>query len=469
MASSSSSGNPLRLVLAAAAVIAALLAASFLLDGGDDPDGERGTVTTDGARPAPPPDLPSMDTAPPEALDTLGRPEPMEPGLDQPEALWPVDESSATILGLVVDALDQPLPDVDVGLYDAEGDYLDSSVSDDQGRFQLEWFEPLLAGATVLVEADPLADPDDPQLLAPTQHVLVDDLVPGDEPLLVRLQVAPAPWLTGIVFDVEGLPAPAASLELVCQESAWVDDFVDAWTEDDGTFAFPVFELPGQALLLRVEDLASDGVHLRGPFSLQPGERPFLEIHLGLPGTVRGRVLDASDGLGVDGVEVKALALHEQFDAGDAWDLTWDGGLFELETVEAPDGQLWVHVLPDDHGPVLVHVPDPSRELDIRVGPIPHLVGRLTDAVSGDPVPDADVTVRLLGPAGSYGEEDGDGADDEGRFDVELLTVPPGHAELLIEADGYVPFQRPLTGLIEIPLLPFELACDVALTPLPDS
>jgi hypothetical protein len=430
-------------------VVGALLTILSLLDESPELGGGGGQPITDR-------DVSSgaTDLSPLEGTGRPDNPEPLE-GEHQPPVAADLGYGSEPglllIVGRVEDGLGNPLADIEVNLFDDLGEYLDSELSELDGTFVLEWDEPLLAGWALGTEPDLGADPDDASSLGPAIYVHPVDTVPGDEPVECLLVVLPAPRIEGIVYAADSRePASWADIEMVSVHAGWIDEFQDTFTEEDGTFAMSLVDLPSTGLLIRVLD-EEDRVAMVGPLDLSPGEVRWLEIPLHDPRTITGRLLDAHTGGALENGEVMVLPLHEAYDSGESWDLSFDDGGFTLEYVESPPEITWIYAEAEDHGPALVQVPRGRDEIDIRLSSIPLVVGRVTE---GDDVPVEAAMVRfvLSGPGGRLLEDYEDVAftDEDGRFELELEMVPADAAEVIVEGDDHVRFRRTLSELSAI-------------------
>lgn len=461
--------RPWLALLAGVALVAIVLVVLQALGGDEEPVAEGG----DPVRVAQPRDPPLQLPDPADgARDPLGAPEPLEgrpePAAD-PLAGSGVASEYAVVFGRVVDALAQPMGDVEVNLHDDLGEYLDSAISEEDGSFLIEWDEPLVAGWSLGTEPDAAADPEDPTSLGPVSYVHPADLVPGDPAVEVVLTLTRAPRLAGVVLD--GLtrePVEFADVELVSLNTAWLEEFQDTFTEEDGTFAISLVDLPPSRLLLRVLD--DDRVALIGPLDLAPGEERWLEILLHAPRTITGHLLDSRTGAPLENGEVQVLPLHDAFDNGDAWDLSYEDGNFTIEFVENPPEQTWIYAEAENHGPALVQMPRGRDELDLRLGPVGLLFGRVTvgEGEDAEPVEGAMVRAILRGPGGRLIEDYEDVAftDADGRYELEFDLVPPSAAELIVEGDDTVVFRSPLSALTAVSLAG-ATELDVTLRPLP--
>lgn len=353
--------------------------------------------------------------------------------------------ADVAIVGRITDVEGEGLADVDVSLYDAQGDFLDVVGTEEDGSYAFESDEPLGAGFVVSTDGDLFADSSDPDAQARVAHRHTETWRPGDAPVEIDLVITRAPMIEGrVTLASTGEPVFLADIEIVVGGAAFAEDYQDDWTDELGNFAIALIEIPHENVLVRVTD--DDAVAMVGPFDLQPGERRWLDIELHDPVTLEGIVRSANDGAPLPDVEVNVLPLHPAFDTSNDWDVTFDDGTFLLEDVAMPADRLWLLASDMEHAPVMVQVTRPDLPVEIRMGPLVRLHGHVRDSATGEPIDDYEIQVLLDGPGGVLDEyEDLTWAEADGSFDFELEMVPANAGLLVITADGYLPLRAPLS------------------------
>lgn len=382
----------------------------------------------------------------------------------EPREPWP--DESVLVRGRVVDTDDQPQVDVDVNLFDAFGEYSDTELTEEDGSFEFLWDEPLTAGWSLATGPDAYADPDDPFSLAPTTKKIAKAWHPGEPALEVELVLHRAPRLAGRVIDARtSLPIEFADVEVVSQDPAWVDEFQDAFTEEDGTFEMSLVDLPRTGILVRVMD--DDGRSSTvGPLDLAPSEVRFLEIELSGGTDVAGHVRDLQ-GSPVDGAEVVLLPLHPDLD-DDFWDITLEDGTFLFEDVGGNTQDILIYAQADGHGPVILPLGEVAGPVEIVLGQLSSVAGTVIDARTGEAVEGADLTFTLRGPGGLNEDyEDYGFSEDKGRFRLDLEYVPIQAASLRVESVDHVLFTAEVPTLVDVDTGALFFEFNIALEPLP--
>jgi len=170
-----------------------------------------------------------------------------------------------------------------------------------------------------------------PQDFAPTAN--------AGEVSRLDFQLDPSAVLKGRVVDAAtGLPVEDATVTVGSRFAAFVDESDWEITEQDGSFAIELPEIPvdGAWLLVNAEGYAPAAMYANGPW-------PFVEIKLQQSITLGGSVADAA-GKPVVGAEVRVAFDGDtrELDQG-LYDETWtdDKGQFELKLETVPmDGGL---------------------------------------------------------------------------------------------------------------------------------
>ena len=359
----------------------------------------------------------------------------------------------ATVIGLVMDGMDQPLPQTLVTLFNQRGDHITADFTDEAGQFRFDSAVPLLAGWSVSTGADPAMTMDAQDGTAPAAYIHAQDLRPGEEPVRVSLVVAAAPRMEGLVMDGStGAPAGFAMVEVLSRSSAWKATSQVAFVEADGSFSLALTQMPASGLLLRASDATGRQI-IVGPLTLSPGEVRWVELTLEAPVTVSGQVFDELSGAGLAGARVTALPSHPLIDR-ELLQTVCDGeGRFTLSGLTPSAERQRLHVEADGHSAELVLVSGRSDDLIVRLGRPVVLSGTIHDGVSGLTVRFAALSCVLpsmeaAGPAWA----DTVLCDEQGHFELTLRKVPPSAAMLLVESPGHVLSRRALADLVPVHL-----------------
>jgi len=377
-------------------------------------------------------------------------------------------EDPVVIIGWVEDLEENRIADIEVNLFDDLAEYMDSVLTDERGEFVFTSDVALSAGWSLGTEPE-LLDPDDPDALAPAYYTHKAAAVPGEAPVRCKLVLGPPPVLSGRVYDaVTRKSIELADVEVVCMSRAWEAEFQDTYTDEGGNFSMRLVDVPLRDLILKVED--DDGRYeIIGPLTLEPGESRFLDIPLSEPLSLRGTVRSALDSSPIDGADITVLPSHPEFEGTDAWDVSDEDGDWEIDDIGVPADRVWLFVEADEHGPALLQVEDLDQPVDIVLGEIVTITGRITDAETGEAVQDAVVRFMLNGPTGLMDDyEDMEFADNDGTFTMVLEMTPPGGSDIIVESDEHVRFRAPLSSLVptELDMRTYDLS--VTLRPLPE-
>jgi hypothetical protein len=444
------------LIVAALAVIAALWAWLGQLQSPADP---RPAPVGSQQEVAAPPGAPGF-TATTEA--------PVEPLLDENTAPDDVDgdAAAATPDPPSAPAVDESLPIVARGrvdclsglerlggealLVDVGRRTLAQTKLDEQGRFELRWGQPLLAGWRVRVE----------DVLIRSENVFRSGSVaatrplpahwPGQPPQECSLVVGLPPVLTGVVRSAgDGLPIPGAEVEIGPAYGPPGKDRRSARTDGEGRYHHPLRDMPLEDLVIAA---MAEGFQagVVGVLSFEPVDRfdglVSQDVELGAPQRLRGRVVDAATGAPLPGAR---LYLDSHLTVG-RWDAGWVGvdgtGRFEIDATRIVVSSAWLAATAPGHGPALLIGPEPWGQLELRLGEPAVLVGRVTDVASGLPIEAASLTVRQPRELG-WGAvlADSGRSDAEGVFTMHLENVPPEYGLVQVVAGGYAPWEGWLT------------------------
>ncbi len=338
-----------------------------------------------------------------------------------------------------------------------------------QGLVGLAVLVVVLCGTLLLIDPGPDAPPEGAAVAGEGRDTPVDGLpaAPGApdatataEPTALTPAPTPAPEVpddettsdarsptsgrvTGRLVSATGAPVADEPVDLLASRDAWmgarprdaVHDVVDRTVSDaDGRFS-----LGARAGAAHVLQAGGRSWPRRRVYPVAVGAD--LEVVLPEPRTITGSVVEQATGAPVPHARVGAHSRNDQLSThADA------NGEFRLGPVHdelvvltgfSPGLDVVItEPLAADWGPALLELP-PGRELG----------GRVVDTRSGEPVPDARVTVRLITESRPAGEPDPLAGrtpvedlvattDDEGRY---LLTGMPSRGfRVIVEADGYM-------------------------------
>jgi protocatechuate 3,4-dioxygenase beta subunit len=231
--------------------------------------------------------------------------------------------------------------------------------------------------------------------------------------------------VTGTVEGVDGTLLPGAIVR-VLREAEWTEPHptaVETRADAGGHYVLGPILKPQVTLEASAPGWATQHrIALRGTRC---------DIVLGRPGRLTGRVLLSSTGKPCPEAEILLEGMHSTFRA-----LTDDDGRYVLDAI-AP-GSYWFEVIPVGH-PCLNLADFRIRAGDIRVVDLlvdegVRVAGRVVDARTEQPVPDAEV---LGSPSGQPVMTGGDG-----RFEVRVASQ--GSRGVIVRARGYGTQRAPI-------------------------
>lgn len=232
-------------------------------------------------------------------------------------------------------------------------------------------------------------------------------------------------------IDVMLYDADGTDLELTTAEAdgswelRWDEPLAQGWSV--GTDSVLV-TIKGTLYSLAPDNVDDLPLHL-------PGQPPVeVELALGLPPVLTGRVTDRATGAAIEAAEVMAVSAQRAWALDECFDFTEEDGSYLIELEDIPLRQLIVWCRADDWqaqmmGPMdvaFVATPGEGLRVDFALDrPVPWR-GRITSALDGLPVADATITVgNDIEAFSDY--FDFEISDEEGNFTLDLPDVPvPG-------------------------------------------
>ncbi|MFN0006763.1 MAG: carboxypeptidase-like regulatory domain-containing protein [Planctomycetota bacterium] len=347
------------------------------------------------------------------------------------------------------------LGEVDVALYDADGNHLDLATAAQDGTFELRHDEPLARGWSVSADAVMRSDDGSLVALAPDSMGDLPPRSPGDPPVEIALVLGFPPIITGHVFDrVTGAAIESAEIDVGSTQPAWSLETCSALSQEDGSYRLELAGMPlrGLTVWCRVDGWQTQ---LLGPrdvaFARGPGECLRVDFVLDRPATWRGRVASALDGSPVPGATLTAGHDLDAFSGSSNSGISDEDGRFELQLPEVPIEGVWIHAAAEGFAPVALRGVKPDQDLWIVLDPPIRLAGTVTARGSGRPCEGATVQIAFDGENESCdnGLCDEVITDASGSFEIELESAPGEAARIRVEAPGFVSFEAKLSEIVE--------------------
>lgn len=382
-------------------------------------------------------DAPAPDAAPIESGKTPMKPLTTVPNGGEPGAMPVVAQ------GTVSWAAGQLPPDVDVSLYDAAGDELDSTTADEKGHYELRWDEPLLAGWSVGTDSVRAKVGEKNVDLTPDNVGPLPMHLPKEPPLAVDLVLGLPPLIVGSVTDrVTGAPLAGAIVNVSSVSRAWALDTSSTLTDEQGHYELEIDGLPLRGLMIWAtadEHIAQ----LAGPQDITPAATPDATVRfdfpLEAPAAWRGKVVDANTGVPVPDATITLGSDYAALEDVADFEITDENGEFELDVPDMPAQGAWLHVYTDEdgYGAAFLRNIQPGQDLLVRLGGRPTLSGKVLLG-KDKPARMADVTIYFDGepPDGMNGLCDEDRTDADGAFSIPLQYAPFDSAKVRVDALG---------------------------------
>lgn len=258
--------------------------------------------------------------------------------------------------------------------------------------------------------------------------------------LVVDFALPGAFAVAGRVIDARTRePIPGAEIKVFSRAGAFAEDWVDGFSDAEGEFHLDELAgLPRHPLELVVRAEGYQPAHLAGLAVGNGADKLVVEVRLGPPLTLRGRVGELGTRRPIASARVESSARIDEFaEAGE--ETRTDGeGTFELPLGELPleDALLYVQA----QGFASARVDRPLGEkLEILLAPALTLRGRVVDAATGTPLGAADLLLEPGAMPDSVAVEYADVTvtTADGGFELSIENVPTGPARLRAIAPGF--------------------------------
>lgn len=272
----------------------------------------------------------------------------------------------------------------------------------------------------------------------------------ADNELVVDFALPGAFSVSGRVLDATTRePIPDAELKVFASGAAFSEGWDDGVSDEQGRFHIDEFtDLPRTGLELIASAEAHQPAHLVNLAVPENADSLVVDVLLGPPLRLHGRVLDAVTGAPVADALVETSSRIDEF--ADAGDETRSGldGTFELGVGDLAFADAWLYVQAKGYATARLDDLSSNPQLEIRLQAPRTFRGRVLDASTGAPIGGAELTLTPAGVAESVASDHADttvsGAD--GQFALTAENVPIGAARLDVHAEGFA--SRSLTELL---------------------
>jgi hypothetical protein len=336
----------------------------------------------------------------------------------------------------------RPIAGADVEIYDDESEELESTVTDEAGRYRLEVAGGLPPTFEVKAAADGFSAA---RAVGSTGALEVMNVT-------LDIELGPTYTIEGHVVDaVTGAPVDECDVMVRSLDKSFNDYWDSATTDASGFYRIgPIENLPREGIDVFVEPL-DHTPSLRTGLQLESGESKItVDFRLYPELVIHGKVA-TPDGRPIEEATIAAVSRDPEFNELGEEEITDEDGSFELALSSTPFEGLYVLIYDVDHTGVLIDPlpqPDASGRIDlglVNLEPPVTLRGTVVNARTGARVAGGDVTVfsSIFRERHESDYTDSEEIED-GRFEVRLEHTPVGEAVVRIEAEGCDPYEQTL-------------------------
>jgi hypothetical protein len=240
------------------------------------------------------------------------------------------------------------------------------------------------------------------------------------------------------LYDTEGTDLDVTTADKDGKfELRWGEVLGDGWSVGTDTVNVT---LNGQVLALAPDTAGNLPLHV-------PGEPPVeVNLVLGFPPVISGRVFDRITGEPIEGAEITAVSTLPAWSMDECYALSEKDGSYSLPLEDVPLRQVVVWCRDDEwqaqmSGPqdlAPVKTAGENLHLDFALEKPLAWRGRITSAADGLPVPDATITVG--NDVAAFSDFfDFEISDEDGQFELELPEVPVESAWVHVSATDFAP------------------------------
>ncbi|MCE9594230.1 MAG: carboxypeptidase-like regulatory domain-containing protein [Planctomycetes bacterium] len=263
----------------------------------------------------------------------------------------------------------------------------------------------------------------------------------GLNELVVDFALPGAFSVSGRVLDAKTrAPIAGAELKVFASGAAFSEGWDDGVSDEQGRFHIDEFtDLPRTGLDLIASAEEHQPAHLANLAVPENADSLVVDVLLGPPLRLHGRVLDAATGAPIADARVETSSRVDEFEDGGDETRTGLDGTFELGVGELAVADAWLYVQAKGYATQRLDDLTTQLALEIRLLTPRTLRGRVIDAATGTPVGAAELTLTPSGVAESAASDYADttvaGAD--GQFALAAENVPIGAARLDVHAEGF--------------------------------
>ncbi|MBI5431261.1 MAG: carboxypeptidase regulatory-like domain-containing protein [Planctomycetes bacterium] len=443
--------NARRIVLVLLAFAVGSLCA-WLLKTNLAPDAELATADKAGARSSESSERPTTPTTAPDVqpADVAEPEETRAPAIDPPTATGRI-----VIRGRVYDALNgEPWFGATIEARYRGGESFMDTESDEAGLYRLE-----IDGAPARLDLAAFVEE--------RAALLVSDIATdgGKSELVIDFALPGAFAVAGRVLDARTKqPIAGAELKVFADGEAFEEGWNDGFSDDKGRFHIDELEdLPRNGLHLVVLAEEYQPAHLANLAVPAGADTLTLDVLLEEPRVLRGRVVAADGGAPIADARVETSSRIDEFAEAGEEARTAEDGSFELPLGDLPPADALLYVQAKSFATQrLDGLAKFADGTEIRLARPSTLAGRVLDGATRKALAEVEVRIEPRGMPASVAIEYADTTptDDDGRFAVQLESVPLGAVRVFVSADGFALLERDVTLPLDTPL---ELALERSL------